>query len=184
MTDRGPWIQTFTGLAFYPLVPRPDDVCIDDIAHHLALQNRFTGATRLPYSVAEHSVRVMRLVESWGHHELALAALMHDASESYVVDVPSPIKRHQAMAWYRECEARVMYAICERFGIDFSGAIDPIVKHADFVLLSTEARDLLGPPPMEWGAMPEPLPDRIEPWSWRGAEDEFLHLFASLMNNR
>ena len=179
--DRGAWIQTFTGRAFYPLSPRAGDVCIEDIAHHLALQNRFSGATRCPYSVAEHSVHVMRLVESQGRRDLALAALMHDAAEAYVVDVPSPIKHHESMLWYRDRELHVMLAICERFGIDNAHTIDPVVKHADLVLLATEARDLLGPPPMEWGPMPEPLSWRIEPMSWRDAEAEFLYYARSRM---
>ena len=34
---KGPWKQTFTGKAFYPLDPRPEDICIEDIAHALSL---------------------------------------------------------------------------------------------------------------------------------------------------
>jgi hypothetical protein len=175
--DRGPWLQTFTGRAFYPLDPRPEDVCIADIAHALALQCRFSGHCRVPYSVAEHSCRVMREVEGHGRCDLSFAALMHDAAEAYVVDVPSPIKRHQSMTWYRETEARVMEAICERFGFSFESLGDPLIKRTDLVLLSTEARDLLGPPPMDWGPLPMPLRERIEPMSWRDAEAEFLFLF-------
>lgn len=179
MTARGPAIQTHSGVAFYPLAPRPEDVRLGDIAHHLALQNRFSGATRCPYSVAEHSVRVMRLVEEWGRSDLALSALMHDSAEAYVVDVPSPIKRHESMAWYRETEARVMAAICERFGIAFAGTIDPIVKRADLVLLATERRDLMCESDVEWGPLPDPLPHRIEPQDWRNAKADFAYFFAS-----
>lgn len=53
---RGDFICTYTGRKFYPLDPRPEDVCIEDIAHALALVNRFGGHTRVPYSVAQHSV--------------------------------------------------------------------------------------------------------------------------------
>lgn len=43
------WIQTFTGRKVFPLHLRPDDVCIEDIAHHLSNLCRFTGATRSFY---------------------------------------------------------------------------------------------------------------------------------------
>ena len=35
----GEWIQTVTGKAFYPLDPRKEEVCIEDIAHVEAIQN-------------------------------------------------------------------------------------------------------------------------------------------------
>jgi uncharacterized protein len=44
--NRGPWFQTFTGRAFFPLNPRPEDVVLEDIAHHLANICRFGGAVR------------------------------------------------------------------------------------------------------------------------------------------
>ena len=59
---RGDWQQTYTGRAFHALDPRADEVFIEDIAHALALQCRFGGHCRVPYSVAEHSVRVSWLV--------------------------------------------------------------------------------------------------------------------------
>jgi hypothetical protein len=37
---RGNWQQTFTGRQFWPLDPRPEEVCADDIAHALSLQCR------------------------------------------------------------------------------------------------------------------------------------------------
>ena len=51
-------IQTFTGKKFDPLNPNLNDFCIEDIAHSLSLQCRFTGHCRVFYSVAEHSVHV------------------------------------------------------------------------------------------------------------------------------
>ena len=56
------WIQTYTGKAFDLLNPTPEMVEVTDIAHHLALINRFTGATAVPYSVAQHSVLVSQVV--------------------------------------------------------------------------------------------------------------------------
>lgn len=52
------WIETYTGRKFYLLHPRPEDVDITDIAHALSNQCRYTGHTRMFYSIAEHSYHV------------------------------------------------------------------------------------------------------------------------------
>ena len=54
----GDWIQTFTGRQFWPLDPHVDEIYIEDIAHSLSMQCRFTGHSLRFYSVAEHSVLV------------------------------------------------------------------------------------------------------------------------------
>lgn len=78
------WILTSTGRQFWPLQPRADEICIEDIAHHLSMQCRFTGATRFHYSVAQHSVLVSQLAPDG---ENPLWGLLHDAAEAYLVDV-------------------------------------------------------------------------------------------------
>jgi len=64
----GDWIQTFSGLQFWPLDPRPDEINIEDIAHALSLQCRFGGHCNRFYSVADHSIHVSMLVENSEHH--------------------------------------------------------------------------------------------------------------------
>src|ERR1700693_75116 len=59
---KGDWIQTFTGRQFWPLDPRPEEVCIEDIAHGLSNECRFAGQCRSFYSVAQHSVLCARNV--------------------------------------------------------------------------------------------------------------------------
>lgn len=198
MSERkGDWMQTYTGRCFWPLDPRADEVCIEDIAHSLSLQCRFAGHCREPYSVAEHSVRVSLLVQEqflrdergvYGQHpsaeghaaHLALMGLLHDASEAYLVDLPRPVKPH--LKGYSQAEDWVMEAICERFGLRWENNQEAWqrVKHADNVLLATEARDLMGPPPCEWAALPEPLEAVIDPWTWRQAAIAFLRRFDEL----
>ena len=72
-----PYVSTFLGNRFYPLVPCIDHVAIEDIAHGLAYQCRFNGQTSQFYSVAQHSLIVASLVPT----NLRLAALLHDAAE-------------------------------------------------------------------------------------------------------
>lgn len=182
--DEYTFICTYTGRKYWPLNPHPDDVCIEDIAHHLALVNRFTGATREPYSVAEHSIRVSNLVgqsmatlfSGDSLRLVALCGLLHDASEAYLQDIARPFKHSPAMEGYRKIEALNERVISEAFGLPFPWP--PVVKRADNILLATEMRDLL-----PFASAPDGiaiLPDVIEPMSWREAEFVFLQTFKDL----
>lgn len=83
------WIQTFTGKRFDLLNPTIDMICIEDIAHHLSIENRWHGATKFPISVGYHSVLVAEFVRP----EIKLEALLHDAAEAYYKDFANPWKR-------------------------------------------------------------------------------------------
>lgn len=144
---QGDWFVTFSGGQFWPYDPRPEDFQAVDIAHALSQVCRYAGHCRVFYSVAQHSVHVMRLVVAAGRPELAFAALMHDATEAYVGDVIRPIKRGHPI--FREMEDRVWAALCARFGLDLK--LDPAIKDADNVALLTERRDLCAP---HWEARP------------------------------
>jgi hypothetical protein len=176
MERRGDWMQTATGGQFWPLDPRPDEVRIEDIAHALSMQCRFAGHCRAFYSVAEHSVRVARLVESWrARAEVVMQALLHDAAEAYVGDMVRPLK--WSLPSYRAAEDRVFAAIAQAFGLS-SNEKWSAVRIADEVLLATEARDLMLPAPADWRLRAEPLEERIEPWGPARARTEFLDMFA------
>ncbi len=56
------WMQTCTGQKVDPFNPDPDTINIEDIAHHLSMLCRFTGAVKKFYSVAEHSWLLSRFV--------------------------------------------------------------------------------------------------------------------------
>lgn len=169
----GDWIETYTGVQFWPLDPRPDDIRIADIAHALANQCRFTGHCAQFYSVAEHCVRVSNAVP----RQHALWGLLHDAAETYLVDLARPLKRLPEFAVYREIEARIMHAVCTRFGLPAEEPAE--VRHFDAVLLATEARDLM-PRRHPWEALPEPLPEPICPWTAETAEARFREQFIDL----
>lgn len=62
--------KTFTGRYTWPLDPRAEDINLVDVAHSLAIINRYNGHTCTPYSVADHAVRVSHLVEDLAHCRL------------------------------------------------------------------------------------------------------------------
>lgn len=163
--SRGAWMQTFSGGMFWPRSPRPEDWTVRDVAHALALQNRFAGHSLWPYSVAEHSVRASYIVPP----EDALPALLHDTTETYGVDLPRPIKVY--LPEYKAMERTLATTVEQWAGLPRGALGGARVKHADWVMLATEARDHMAPPPVPWEFPPdvEPLAERIGLWTPHGA---------------
>ena len=88
------------------LDPNPDDIDSGDVAHHLSRQVRFGGALE-DYTVAQHCVAVTVCVaQNWkggpGIRDAMKLALLHDAAEAYVRDLPTPVKRN--LPGYRAIE--------------------------------------------------------------------------------
>lgn len=202
----GPWMQTFSGIRFYPLDPRPEDVKLEDIAHALSLLCRFGGHVQTHYSVAEHSVRVAAALLHFiagpgsGHVltdegiDLGLDALFHDGAEYVVGDVIWPVKQVIA-SLFGPVEHGVDQAIRTCFRLPLTQSRS--VKRFDLILLATEKRDLLDPSAdrsvdkeriaaEHWGQLGdiEPLPDVIVPWSAADAERAFLRMARSLFRAR
>mgnify|MGYP000388870879 CR=1 FL=1 len=170
------WLQTFSGLAFDYDDPKPGQIDIRDIAHALGRMTRFVGHTHGFYSVAEHSVHAARLLRHVDT-EHARAALMHDAHEAYVVDLPSPLKR--LLPDYRAMEAKAAAAVRKRFGLPVE--MPPEVKRADDVLLASEAEVLQGPGERERHFKERPLHGwKPRCWSHEVAKDRFLAMFAEI----
>lgn len=168
----GDWMQTATGRQFWPVDPRPDEINICDIAHALAMQCRFGGHCLRFYSVAEHSVLLSYAVAP----EHALWALLHDASEAYLVDVPRPLKPF--LPGYREVEDAVMAAVCERFGLP--SQMPREVKIADGRILSDEAAQNMAKPPVTWNNTGAPLGIKLRFWSPEQAKDRFFARYSQL----
>lgn len=180
---KGDWMQTFTGRQFWPLDPDPAHIAIEDIAHALAMSCRYGGHSLRFYSVAEHSVLMARWLASyprpWGSTAIPLWALLHDASEAYLADVPRPLKRH--LPGYKEAEAKVMAAVCDKFGLPHDMPAE--VHEADNRILADEIRQNMVP--MDWHAKhDDPLGVHLEFWSPVRAEEEFLRLFEALTAGR
>lgn len=158
------------------LLPDPNDIHIEDIAHHLSLVCRFGGAVPEHYSVAQHSV----LVSYQCHPHDALAGLMHDAAEYVVGDMVSPLKHTDGLAGYREAEARVWRAICWKFGL--SEELPKSVHIADSIIGAAEnhwrkaglgAYEGVTHPVVVYGA-----------WSSYAAKNAFLSRFNELCAKR
>ncbi len=126
-------IQTFTGIFFDPFAPDQALIRIEDIAHSLSLQCRFTGHVRRHWSIAQHSLLVADLCPP----EHKLWGLLHDATEAYLADLPKPIKHHPDMHEYRRIESELECAIAERFGLAMP--IPDAVHLADRIALFAEA---------------------------------------------
>lgn len=137
----GGWIQTYSGKAYWPADPHFREVFIEDIAHALSMMCRYAGHCSEFYSVAEHSLIVSHMVPE----EHALSALLHDATEAYVVDVPRPVK--VMLTNYADLEWHNWVVICQKFGLPFK--MDPSIKQADNDILLLEKTRLLGSSPRE-----------------------------------
>lgn len=165
---RGDWMQTYTGRAFYPMAPEPDDVDPVDIAHALSLLCRYGGHCARFLSVAEHCVLMSQAVTP----ENALWALLHDATEAYLGDMIRPLKH--AMPAYRQAEDRLMAVICDRFGLGRECPAE--VKLADNRILRDERDALMASPPLPWSSV-ERVPALgvdIQCWSPADAERRYL----------
>lgn len=174
------WMQTYSGLAFRPAAPEPAQICLADIARGLANTARYCGQTRRRYSVAEHSIYLAQWFLQRGEHETAQIALMHDAAEAYICDIPRPLKVLLAPL-YKPIEEAVEAAIAKRFGM--ATLSHPAVKAADDRILEDERRALLGDPPYPWTPR-EPLGIRISPTAEGGPWDELFIEMAQTLGLR
>ncbi len=104
-------IQTYTGKLINPFEIKEEDIDIYDIAHSLSMQCRFNGNTKRFYSIAEHSINVSSVLKEMGlSYKTQLLGLLHDASEAYLSDVPSPVKKY--LPDYLSLEGKLTTSIC------------------------------------------------------------------------
>lgn len=149
-------IRTYSGFYIDPLNPNPDAINIQDIAHALTNQCRFAGHTQRRFSVAQHSIMVADSVPD--KHKLA--ALLHDASEAYLLDIPTPVKAQ--LSGYMEAEERLMQVIAKKFG--FTYPLHMSIKEADKNALEWEWHNCV-------------VNDNIETWDRKSTEELFLWRF-------
>lgn len=179
----GDWIQTNSGVAFWPLDPLSEEIVLDDIAHALAQANRYGGHCKFPYSVAQHSVLIFDwLLEMGADHNSPESnnvlrwAILHDAPEFVFGDMIGPIKRTMQTGQYKPCYNRLEDVMTIRFGL--STRMPEVVDRVDKrIVLDEQAALMARPAPLEWSFYRglEPLGGiRFEEWDWRRAKAEFL----------
>lgn len=134
-------IRTRSGQYLDVFNPDPEKILIEDIAWALSNIPRFGGHLSVFYSVASHSLSVFDIVciqspeDTKENNMLLRGALLHDASEAYLMDLPSPIKNR--MPEYQTVEANLMNVIADKF--NFVGFDKhPLVKAADKAALEDE----------------------------------------------
>lgn len=157
-------IRTFTGRYVNPLDLRPTDIDIRDIAHHLSIINRYTGASPKPFSVAQHSVLG---AEYFTVPEMKLAFLLHDSAEAYFNDLASPVKHDPRMRWYVELEHATTEMIFRKFGLD--PALLAMTKRVDDLMFKREV--------LNWWGLAVTSSERIDCWPAVASECAFLRAF-------
>lgn len=141
-----PWNQTLSQQIYSYESPLLGSISLHDIAHSLALINRFNGHTVRPISVAEHSIGVALMVPA----EHRLGALLHDAAEAFVGDMAAPLKK--LCPGFVEIEELAHKAVAERFGLSGAALQTPEIRQADLDALVTECDVLKGGEIIPWGA--------------------------------
>lgn len=157
--DGEPYVYTSSGRRFY--LNRPE-FYIDDIAHALCNNVRFNGHIRVPYSIGQHSMLVADITEELWYdaqpeemgmaydedpnepepsppNKLILEALLHDGTEAYLSDIPSPFK--QLLPDWKAIDRHLESAMRAQFGLPLER--DPLVTKADWLALFMEAHQLL-----------------------------------------
>lgn len=172
-TQIKPFIQTYSGKAFWADA-EPEMVETPDIANALSLNCRWAGHIHQFYSVAQHSCYMHdKLRERYsGDAQLLLWALMHDASEAYIADIPRPFK--PLIEGYMDIEEKLMHVIAKRYGLHWP--MPEMVKRYDGLILFDEAKMLQHPAVHGWDKMFAPglsIHD-IPEWSWRRAKREWV----------
>lgn len=171
-------IMMYSGEYFNFDSPETSKFTIEDIAHALSHVNRFTGHTRVAYSVAEHCVRGSVEISD----DNALEFLLHDASEAFLGDCATPLKN--LLPEYKALERRVEQAIANKFGTPFPMSKE--VKVVDLRMLATEVHWLMPERARQWECLQgvEKFDQTIEPWSPKVAKQMFLNRYYDLLSKR
>lgn len=186
------WSQTATGRQFRVLEPTAEAIDPLDIAHALAHTCRFNGHCQTFYSVAQHCCTMVAHLERAGaDRDLKRWALLHDADEAYLPDVPRPVKPFlyvsvstpdtgvggATIVPWATFARRIMFAVAKRFRLfPLSGDPPAEIKALDLRMLATEKRDFFGREPAEWVALRgiQPFTEPIESLRPEVAREQFL----------
>lgn len=170
------FITTYTGKHVAIPGTNPASLCIEDIAHSLAMICRGNGQVSAFYSVGQHCLQCAKEAAARGlSAKLVLAALLHDATECYLSDVPHPLKL--IMPAYREEEDNLLALIFTKFlGSALTEAEAAVIDEIDHAFLWYDLTFLLHDQP----ETPQPVvlvpPDYTER-TFKAVEQEYLNWY-------
>ena len=132
------YITTYSKIHFAPLEPKEKDISIEDIAHALSLMCRANGHFKEFYSVGQHCIYCCEEAIKRGYsNTVALACLLHDASEAYLADITRPVKRN--LKNYLEIEEVLQNAIYEKYiGRELTKEEQELISLVDDAMLYNE----------------------------------------------
>lgn len=157
---------------------KSNDVSLHTLAKHLSKVCRFAGATSEFYSVAQHCVVVEEMM--WNAHHapmLRLQALLHDAHEAFLGDIPTPLQDYLEAGM----DAPFIHSLKDMVDVDIFRSLNVplptkeekgIIKVYDELAFCHEAKHLItNPPPcVSEGARTRML---LKPWEPPLAEKFF-----------
>lgn len=119
-----------------------DMINVNDIFHSLSMINRFVGHSTRPYSVAEHSIYCYLIAKELGFNkDVQKFALMHDAAEAYISDIPTYVKA--LLPEIKMIENKIEDVLfTSLFGRTMTEAEKKTVKAIDNTMMLMEMRDL------------------------------------------
>ncbi len=172
------YITTYTKVHFTPLEPKLEDIRIEDIAHALSLMTRANGHFPRFHSVAQHCIECCEEAMLRGAApRVALACLLHDASEAYMADITRPIKVY--LETYREIEKGLIAAINQRFLGGLTEDEERQVAAIDDALLYYEFDHFMGEKVLPF--QPITRIPTFAPMSFEEAERRYRALFDELI---
>jgi hypothetical protein len=174
-------IRTFSGNYVNVFNPDLNTLVIEDIAHALSMQCRYGGHAPMFYSVATHCIWMVHTMMAQNQRAIDVgaynvpmytnaelyAALMHDSSEAYLVDIPKPIKNQ--LKEYNYVEDVLMHHLAAKFKFEYP--LPTVVKEWDVNALEWEWENLICNKVM--ATWPKAV-------SHKWAKREFLRLYKKL----
>jgi len=155
-------IRTNSGTFVNVFDTNPDSIKIEDIAHALSRLPRFGGHLNRHYSVAQHSVLCAEMAKTKKDKK---AALLHDGSEAYLLDMPSPIKVR--MGEYKQYEDKLMGIIFKKYDLEWP--LSNNIKKIDRKMLL-----------IEWANLAVIDNKEFKCWTPNKAKKEFMKLYKQL----
>ena len=176
---KGDPITTYSGVSFYILDPREEEILDVDIAHSLSLLCRANGHFKHFYSIAQHALNCLLEARTRGFNtRVQMACLVHDGSEAYISDITRPVKQY--LPAYKDIEHTIQTIIFRRYGVENLteeeqsqlALVDDILLYHEFASLNRLS-------------LTESLPEKLAEFDFsfrdmQEVEDEFLRELKGL----